>query len=211
MLELEVKHNIAEKISVFKIFRFQKFREARRSALSSSGFEASSQIRKFIETSGSGTWKKEHPLTRLFSKNSGRWQRRSSFISPYYELGKFSRYKIKSADTEVVTGFGTFGARDVRRGRSLDFSQKLQEVAQMAQTRRKISVSPFMRRLFGATKLKQSAQIGIDYFPIKQKTKNLVIAARPIAAPVFSRIKPKLVNVFMGKFQIALRKRYEKL
>lgn len=209
MIILQIQHNIAEKIAFFKVFRLFRFREARRSALSSTGFAASNEIRNYVESAGEGSWRKAHPLTAAFEKHDGKWQRRGGFISPYYGLGKFARYKIMQGDSELKTGFGTFSSRDIKRGKPAEFTQRLQEIAQQAQTRHRVLVSPVMRRLLGATKPKKNAVIGVDYFPIRKNTISLNIPARPIVVPVFQKAKGKLAAVFFEKFTLAIKKRFE--
>jgi hypothetical protein len=210
MLEIEFETNIDKKILVFQKLKNVLLPESRRSAGSSTGFFISEEIRKYIESAGRGGWEKAHPMTALFERRGGEWQRRKGFVSPYYGLGKFARYLINRSATEIRMGFGTFRGKDAAKGKSVYFSKTLQEIGEQAQKQRTITVTDRMRKLLGATRSKPGQKPGIDFCPLRRGTSQITVSPRPFSVPVFQQVKGQSFTLFAERFKKALEKRFEK-
>ena len=210
MIEIEVEHNTDKKTLVFAKLKNTWLSESRRSAGSSTGFFIAGEIRKYIESAGTGSWEKPHPMTALFERRGGKWERRKGFISPYYGLAKFARYIINRSATVIRMGFGTFKAKDPAKGKTVSFNKPLQEIAEQAQKQRTIVVTDRMKRLLGATRSKPGQTPGVDFFPLRRETSQITVPPRPISIPVFAKIKGASFPLFADKFKKALEKRYEK-
>jgi hypothetical protein len=211
-IEIEYTSNSESKIKALGVLKVPTLKEARRSALSSTGFFVSDEMRAFMEKKGDGNWKAAHPLTRIWRKGkNGSWTRFSGYVSPYYGLAKFARYVINTAATQETMGFGTFSGKQVAKGKQPQFDPYLQKLIREAQKGRHPRVTPKMRRKFGAQKEIGKGKIGQDFFPLRKTTSAIHVPARPIAVPVFRKIYNPATTVFKTKFAVALKKRYEKL
>lgn len=183
---------------------------SQRSGLSSAGYYVMEELRDFLRTSGHGSFSPAHPLSREYEKVNGRWRRRSEYNGPYSGMAKFARYRVNKDADEADFGFGTFSARDVRRGRVLAYKRDFQKVMRRAQRQHNIRVSRDMRRMFGATRKSREDTPGQDFFPLRNETRTLSVAARPIDVPLYRRVKDKAEKQFDEALNRAWTKRTKK-
>lgn len=183
-------------------------RGSQRSALSSASWHAMRAIADFIASGGEGTWPETHPLTKQFVKRSGKWRRRSDGDKMAYAgMAQFVRYLIEYNTARF--GFGTFDARDVRKGRPLRFAPNLEKVGERMQVRSQLSTTSRMQRLLGATRRKRTSIPGQDFFPTRRGTV-LEKLARPINAPMGRKIASMIPLEFEVSFHRAITKRLRK-
>ena len=204
MINILYESNLNEKIQALWKSK-NAIRESRRSALSSAAFHISREVRKLIENEGYGSWPEVHPLTKLLTKEKGRWDKKRRYAGAYSKLAQLSRYKINPYSTEAIIGFGTKN----------DLDPKLMRFATEIQKDRFFPISRKQRRLFGATigvldGNPRDDKPGKDFFPFK-KGKSIKIEARPIFKPVFQKNYAIARTIFTEKFEKRLREEYEKL
>lgn len=197
-LQFEIKKSeeLLEELSKTK----SKMRAARRSALSSCGAESRERIDTYIENQGDGSWPATHPSSLAFRRNkAGSWISRRRQKQAYSGMGNFVRYS--SDGLRVVFGFG-YGKTSA--GKEFKFNRFLEEIGHKMQQNRVISVSPRMRRMFGAQRNRKKNVPGRDFFPLKKTTNSLFHPARMIAAKA---IVESVVNeIFEMRYESALRK-----
>ncbi len=177
---------------------------ARKSALRGIGFEVRGEVKKFIQSGGEG-WKPLSPLTKKFRQNKvGKWSRRTNKNSPFFNLGKFARYSLDNSGNSVSIFMGK-----KKKGKADNF---LQNVAKRAEFGERIAVTKKARRHVAATRngRRKNAQLGKDYFALKKTTTQIVFPKRPIFAPVFRRVAPKVPRWFRDKFVASLKRREKK-
>ena len=183
------------------------FTRARKSALKSSGWLVQQEMRNHIEYGGSSDWPPLHALTAAFKKKrtrggKGNWiKRRSAPKSPMFWLGKFARYRVDSDGTFVQIDFGKS-----KRGPPGTVDPQLAATMRRTEKGERIRVTDAMRKKLAATRRKRPKnQIsGVTYFPLKKSTHSLQIPKRPIFAPVWKKVKPKIPDYFEEKFYKAL-------
>jgi hypothetical protein len=178
------------------------FKSARISALKSTAWMVRRELRDFIESGGDGTWPGLHPLSRFFAKkyNTGtsKWTRRTGRINPpLYWLGKFSRYNVE--DDVASAGFG----------RSNVIDPFLMAILRRAESGERTTVTPSMRRFFGATRRnnKNGQDPGGTFFPIRHDTTVLETPKRPIFNPVMARVRSMIAPWFEEKFWRAVERK----
>ena len=177
-----------------------KLRSARRSALSSCGAESRERIDTYIENQGDGSWPATHQSSLAFRKNkAGSWISRRRQKQAYSGMGNFVRYS--SDGLRVLFGFG-YGK--TKAGKDFRFNRLLEEVGRKMQQNHVISVSPRMRRMFGAQRNRKKDMPGVDFFPIKKTTNSLFHPARMIAAKAI--VETVVNEIFETRYESALRK-----
>lgn len=186
------------------------FARARASALKSTGWWIRGELRNHIEYGGGSDWPAQHPMTQKFKKKYGvgnRWFGRQSWghETPLFWLGKFARYrlheKVVRGDEYVRIDFGKSRAKQLGT-----FDDELIGIVGRAEHGERVTVTPAMRRFFGATRRKRpKTQIpGQTYFPLRGDTTALDIPKRPIFAPVWRKVEPLIPGQFAEKFWGAL-------
>jgi len=175
------------------------FSRARTSAMKSVGWFVQVALRNHLEYGPSG-WEHLHHLTEMFKKKggSGIWALRPSAPrSPAIWLGKFSRYRVSSDGGLVQIDFGKS-----KKGHPGTFDPQIAPVARRIDQGEKIAVTEKMRRKMAATKKATRGDHvpGINFFPLRKGTTSLTVPARPIFAPVFSSVEPKVPALFELKF-----------
>lgn len=186
--------------------KFKKFPEycsrATKSALSSIGYFAAQELRNHIEYGGEG-WAKLHPITLKLRKS------RSAPPTPLFFLGRFARYNVSNDGTSVAIGLGKSGKGQpgqITGDRWLDAAVARHEFGKT------VSVSRKTRRVWLSTKIKgkkykklgRSGAITGGYFVLKPETQHLQIPKRPMIAPVYRKIKPRIGPMFEEKFFAAM-------
>jgi len=183
------------------------FTRARKSALKSTGWLVQQELRNHIEYGGSSDWPGLHPLTADFKKKrtrsgKGDWiKRRSAPHSPMFWLGKFARYRVDNEGTFVQIDFGKS-----RRGKPGTVDPEMAAVARRTEKGERIKVTKKMRGKLAATRRKRPKKQtpGVTFFPLKKSTHALQIPKRPVFAPVWKKVKPKVPVHFEDKFYKAL-------
>lgn len=181
------------------------FKKAERSALESTGWMVSREMRAFVESSGGGAWASLHPMTSRFNKKyktgTSKWSRSRKADGPMHWLGKFSRYSVD--DDAAVIGFGK--SREGEKGTIDPF---LMSVLRRAAEGEKTAVSASMRRFFGATRWSNSKRqmAGETFFPLRKGTTVLYTPKRPIFDPVMDRIQSMIMPWFEDKFWLAVER-----
>lgn len=216
MIEITYQDNIQAKILALWRFKTESIPSARRSSLSSVGFYVSDEIRKYIESDGDGSWPESHPLTQLMEKKRGKWVRKENYEGAYHKLAKFARYTINPQATNMVFGFGAFSARDIKRGKQVQFDPLLTKIAQDMQKNRAVAVNEDKRQMFGATRGVLDGDPsddtpGVEFYPLCKGTGSLHVKARKVDSPIAAKVRAKSGTLFSEKFHAAIYKRYEKL
>ena len=187
------------------------FRQAKMSALRSTGWMIRGGLRSYVERSGEGAWPATHPVTRFYAKkyNTGKigsigWLvRKKNHEGPMVWLGKHARYRV--TDTEAVIGFGkSHGAKEGKARRAMpgtiDYGFLMKAVGR-AEEGEATPVTEKMRKFFGATRENPDG-----FFPLRRDTQTLETPRRPIFAPVMSRIRGKISPYFEDKFWYAVNR-----
>ena len=177
---------------------------ARKSALRGIGYEIRGEMKKFIQSGGDG-WKPLSPLTKKFRQNkTGKWSRKANNNSPLFNLGKFTRYSLDDSGNSVSIFMGKN-----KKGKADKF---LQNVAERAEFGKRIAVTKKSRRHIAATRngRQKNAQLGEDYFALKKTTTQIEFPKRPIFAPVFRKVAPKVPKWFRDKFLASLKRQENK-
>lgn len=170
---------------------------ARKSALKATAWMGMSELRNHVEYGGSG-WKPLHPMTLKLRKS------KSSPPTPLFFLGRFARYRVDEAGTIADIDFGKS-----KKGRPGTFDRGVGEMVAQMEAGLRIPTTERMRRWFSvATRPKgrrgKRAIAGKDYFPLRKSTPAIVVPARPVFAPVWKKIQPRLKGYFDEKFRLAI-------
>lgn len=179
------------------------FARARRSATSSLANEVRKRLRSHVETGGSGTWDRVHPLTAKYRKgrdtSSGTWRATRKKSGPFSWLGKFARYRVEE-DGGATIHFGKS-----REGAKGSFDPFIISVVKRAEEGERTRVTDKMRRFFGTTRRGfKNPKIGTAFFPLAADTTELISPARPIFDPVTSALDGEIMPFFERKFWNAL-------
>lgn len=182
-----------------------RFARARKSALGSVGWYIMTALANHVEYGPPG-WKQLHALTRMYWKKrgmgKGNWvRRRSAPPSPAAWLGKFARYRVSDTGSIVQIDFGK-GKRNKNPGR---LDPQLSAIARRIDSGERIPVTAKMRKKLAATyyraaRAKSDPEAGVDYFPLRKSTTEIVIPRRPIFTPVFNKVRGEVGALFERKF-----------
>jgi hypothetical protein len=186
---------------------------ARKSALSSTAYMSMHELRNHVEYGGTN-WKPLHPLTKKLKGKS------ISAKSPLFNLAKWTRYRINKEGTFADIDFGksrigepgTFDPEIVAlvkrhdEGLRIPVSEKMRGwMPWISLPRKRRSIEPRRSKYPSKHALKPKMFVaGKDYFPLRKSTTHITIPARPIFAPVWRKIQPRLGPHFDGKFRAAI-------
>lgn len=187
---------------------------ARKSALNSTAWMSMTELRNHVEYGGTG-WKKLHPMTIKTRKS----KRYNPGATPLFFLGRFARYRVDQKGTLADIDFGKS-----RKGKPGTFDPELVAMIKRHEHGMQIPVTGKMRGWFpwaslprararnprasayagGHARKPRNAVAGKTYFPLKKSTRQITIPRRPIFAPVWRKIQPKLAGHFNEKFVAAI-------
>lgn len=199
MISIQYKNNFSKKYKDLQDF-YKVNDEALIITANKAGSFMMTKVRNYIETAGNGHWSETHPLTFQGSKETA-----------YHWLGKMARYKIHKQGQGIEIGFGQFTARDVRKGKDLNFDKKLSKVSTVMQLGKKFRTSKRMQRKLGSARKNAFSIPGKDFFPIRNTTKYLEIPARPVMKPILKKYKNNILEIYKKKYKIILKKGFERL
>lgn len=200
MIEIYYDHNLQQKIIALGIL-YRMFWESRKSALSSVGYLLMTAMRDHIE----GFPESTHPLTSLYKKKYGKSFSFSKRIftqpeTPFFWLGKFSRYVISGKADQMQMGFGKFKKGDAKK-KPVRFDQELQSIGGRVQSGYQVSVTDRMRK-----KIAASTSVAL-----RKSTTQLIVKERPIDQPVFAEKKAEIFPLFSAKFKESVERKFGKL
>lgn len=175
---------------------------ALRSALSSTGWWISREVRNHLEYGGSN-WPDYHPMGRRMKKlkDPRAWGVTRSRTSPLFWLGKFARYRVSKKGTAVKVFLGRS-----RAGQKGMFDPQLWAMAMRHEHGDTITVTDSMRARLGATRSKtrkKDPEPGRDYYPLRADTQEIKIPKRPTFGPVFRKLSPRIGPHMERKFHRA--------
>lgn len=182
-----------------------KFLKAKKSAMGSVGWLVMGELRNHVEY-GPAEWQDLHALTKTYYKkkgSGGKWiMRRQAPHSPASWLGKFARYRASASGNTVQIDFGKGKSKGKQPGR---VDPQLSVIARRIDSGERIAVTSQMRKKWAATMARASSRggkpvLGVNFFPLRKSTQSIDIPARPIFAPVFRKISPKVSKFFETKF-----------
>lgn len=169
-----------------------------KSALGSVGYHLIQELKKQISSQGSyasGKWKKQHPLTRVPKRRTGRSVRLNIGRNrPLGGLRRFTRYRTSKFAVQVLF------ARS-KRGRVGDFDRLMNQFITRSEFGLTQRLTPKAKRWRAAIS---------PAFAVRKSTTSIRIPPRRTITPVYNKNRKKIPDIFKGKFDASLERQVQK-
>jgi len=167
-------------------------RRAKKSALGSVGYHLIHELKKQITSKGSyasGMWKKQHPLTRLSKRRTGRSARLNiGRNKPLGGLKRFTRYRVSKDAVQVL-----FARK--KKGPIGTFDKLMNDFIQRSEFGETQTLTPKSKRFRAARG-----------FAVRKSTTAIRIPPRQTINPIYRKNKDLLLGIFETKFNASVER-----